>query len=127
MKHDRVCANGPAMSRRNLLAALPATPLAFAPQTAEASEDTPIRRMFFEWCRLCQLGQQMDDEELEKITDRMIDIEEKMMSLPSQTIADLAMKLCIHDDFGEGDRTMDSAFWTEVRGMVPIWRPFEMV
>ncbi len=102
MIKDRACANTPTMSRRTLLAALPATGIALAPYTlAFASQPTPILILFREWEAARANANGVSDDDCEKFVARMTSLEDQMSEIPSRTVADLAAKIAAYSSWGD--------------------------
>ncbi len=120
MTKDRACANSPAMSRRNLLAALPASGVALA-LPAHAQPTTPILRLFEQWKVAWDIAEnRCADQELNAATDEMIALEDQMMALPSQSVADLAAKIVSYTRWGECPELppLESPLWDEMRTLL---------
>lgn len=127
MPNDPACGNTPAMSRRTLLTALPASGVALTvPQIAQATTtDTPILRLFREHQKIKRAthafletaGPEISDEYIEARfsthTDR---IEDEMMATPATCAADMAAKMIAAHCNGEFSCLgWDDPVWLEAR------------
>jgi len=119
MTKDRVRATDTVLSRRTFCAAIPTLPFV----DVRTAQDTPILRLFGEWAELSRRGWTADDDELDGLADRMLEIEDEMGKIPSKSVADLAAKLAAVMDWGMSELPEDSHIWAEVRSLVPVWRP----
>lgn len=122
------------MNRRDLLAAAAAAPaLALtgtatgAEAEAEAEAETPIAALFREWevaHRAANSGT-LPDAEAEAASDRMFELDKKMMHQPSLSAADLLMKIAAFTawgDFAISDCPHAKAdiIWNEMRGLTGV-------
>jgi len=127
MSKERACANGPAMSRRTLLTALPATGVALALPAAAETGQTEILRLFHrhqaikETARthVCTATGKGEDDELEFLFYRHTDrLESEMMALPSTCAADMAAKMIVaHCDGDFSCLPYDDPVWIEARAL----------
>ena len=107
MTEERACATAPALPRRTLLTALPATGLALAaPGTADPEElDSTISRIFQEWRDHFEYegraAVELDDDAFRQVCDTRREIECRMFEQPSQSPLDVLRKLVAFTYNGE--------------------------
>jgi len=125
MTKDRVRANTSAMSRRTILAALPATGATLALPAAANPGKTEILRLFHRYraireaakTHVCTAIGKGQDDEMESLfwrrTDRLV---AEMMALPSTCAADMAAKMIVaHCDGDFTCLSYDDPAWLEAR------------
>jgi hypothetical protein len=126
MHKDPVCGNGPALSRRALLSALPASGLALAvtPPAEAEEQESEILHMFrrhqsiLEKARLhtFQAIYADEDQELEQLFYRHTDrLEADMIALPSRSAADMAAKFLVATNGGECILSVADPVFAEAR------------
>lgn len=132
MTNERVCANTPALSRRTLLAALPASILvpvsaASLPGTASVEDDTPILRVFREWRAYFEWAEGpatdgIDDDAFNEVCAKRREIEERMFALPCQNPIDVLAKLMAFTfngaDFADDDGSWSAGILAEAKSAV---------
>ncbi|WP_225028316.1 hypothetical protein [Xinfangfangia pollutisoli] len=98
-----------------VLTVMPGTLLAFA-----ASEETPISRLFAEWCRLHDHSNEpgISEDECNRRVDVEVAVEKEMQRLPPLTAQDFARKLLIEVGFGVFNPTRE--FWGEVCALAGV-------
>lgn len=97
MTNDRVCANDTTMPRRSVLAALPATGMAFA-ATASAEENDPVLDLYQEWLkallgwqRLSRMnGHAEDTQEMIDLVDRRFDLLDQIVDSTPRSLEGVA-------------------------------------
>lgn len=137
MTKERVCANGPAMSRRTLFTALPASGAALAfPQTAHAGTSDPLVPLYHEWLaarrewlELAKLPDNgnWDDPRSLAAEDREYAAERKMLELTPVSLegaAALAAVAWVYVSPGctDPDEFAERAQSRECRALMAIWR-----
>lgn len=125
-----VCGSAKGINRRTLITTAPlagfAAAVAAIPVAAEA--ETPIMRLFEEWkdrrreemavYDLYPPGE--DVEEFNVLTDRVKEVEERMFAEPATGLADMAIKLCVSNGFGDWDMNYHQKLWAEARALTGI-------
>lgn len=105
------------MNRRDMMKAAPVALCAATVSTAAFTAETPIMALFREWQHLEAYSRSPDlsDNELEAATEKALALEDLMMDLPSQTMQDMAAKICAFTSFGVFALTDGVApeFWAE--------------
>lgn len=118
------------VSRRNLLAMLPAAAVAVAVPThglAEEGEGSgEIMRLFGRFCELMRAAEEynqathrlVSDEEMERLFYLEIDaLEDRIKSMPSASASDFAVKFLIATDFGNVDPLDEDPIWEEAAAL----------
>lgn len=112
------------MRRRDLLAALPAAGIAGA-IPAQAAAETPIMRLFKEWmsrwsdeATAYKMYPEDGAPELVAAIDRVREVEGRIFAEPATCLADMAIKLCVANGFGEWDMIYSDRLWPEARALV---------
>ncbi len=109
------------MTRRSILTALPATGAAIAlPFSAKADTSTPVMRLFHQWEQARSgLSLRHSEEECDRAVDRMTQLEDQMIALPSQNMSDLAAKIVAYSSWGDfGLPGPENKLWTELQSLV---------
>ncbi|RWR08502.1 hypothetical protein [Paenirhodobacter populi] len=114
------------VSRRNLLTAALAAPLAAVPAVAVAETETPVMALFREWTEAKAAENAIvastDDEAVhDKAWNDRFAVELRLMKEPAQNALDWALKICAWSNFGDGvcqDRFENPALWIEARALV---------
>lgn len=110
------------MKRRDFLRVVPVAAIAAVPVVGIASNDTPIMMLFRQWQEAHRLGNDMSLSEVETDAwgDRMSEIENEMLSIPSQTMGDVAAKIAAWTSFGDYSLsdTSDQRIWDEIKALV---------
>lgn len=127
MTKKRACANGPSMSRRTLLSALPVASATLASPAAAEVRQTEILRLFHHHQdiidaagrHVCVVNGEAEDKELERLFYHRADrIAAKLMALPCTCAADFAAKVIV--DTCKGGLFSDwetGAIWQEARAL----------
>lgn len=114
------------LSRRSLLGAVPAAGLAGfmagAIPVSAAAAPSPVMELLAEWKATLAVAEDPATAEdvAERAFNRMGEIENEMVALPSATAQDLAAKICAWSAFGDlgldGDGS--DALWAEMKALV---------
>lgn len=96
-----------------------ATEAAADERGADPSGGTPIMRLFRQWEQARAEAQVTTEEACERAVDRMMELEDQMLALPSQCPADVAAKVASYTSWGDFDLPgRESRLWTDLRGLV---------
>lgn len=119
----RVPGQGNTVSRRRLLAALPAAAAlpAVAAVPALASAETPVMRLFREWRPLAAWlngpeGDAAPEADFNRVNLARLSLEDRMVAEPAQNAEDVLIKIATYTHFGEGE--VPPQVWPEVRAMI---------
>jgi hypothetical protein len=107
-------------SRRTLLKGLTASGgvLALA-HASRTHTPTPIIRLYRRWevarAELCGAS----DDDCDRLADRLFELEDQMLALPSQSAADIAAKIAAYSHWGDAALPEPgSALWTEIGSLI---------
>lgn len=94
------------ISRRGLLAALPlagsALALPFPAVASSGDDETPMKAAFRQWkAHLDSMARMDDEEEFDAAHDRLLEIDDRMRTLPCLTAADVLILLTAQTRWGE--------------------------
>lgn len=107
-------------SRRTLLKGLTASGgvLALA-HVAGTNTPTPVIRLYRRWeVARAELSGASDDD-CDRLGDRLLELEEQMLALPSQNAADLAAKIAAYSHWGDfALPEPDSSIWAEIGSLI---------
>lgn len=109
------------MQRRSFLASVPAAAACQVGGVAlAAAEETPISRLFAEWCRLHDHSNEpgISEDECNRRVEVEVAVEKEMQRTPPLTAQDFAQKLLIEVGFGVFNPT--SEFWVEVCALAGV-------
>lgn len=119
------------MNRRELFISAAATASALcgsqiggAIAEGAVSNDTPVMALFRQWQEAFRLGNDLSNsvEASEAWGSRMSEIEDEMLSIPSQTMGDVAAKIAAWTSFGDFtlSDTSDQRIWDEIKALVGV-------
>jgi hypothetical protein len=82
---------------------------------------TPVAALFKEWQHITTLceNRALSGEAVDRLGDVRAEMEQIMITTPSQTIEDVLMKVCAVTDFGEFSSVAEMrAGWEEARSLI---------
>lgn len=130
LDHNFASENNPALSRRNLLAAASASMLvpASAAASSAGTAETPVMKVYREWVAAKEVETAAyavanNDAAQDAAWDARHAIEKRIMTVPSETLNDWALKMAAWSNFGEGDcqdERQAPMLWAEARALIVV-------